>query len=201
MKKVLALLLCLVFTFACGGGSRTEVNQTSVNADDVLKQSGIKNSPIVDVSFVFHRQYGMSSNQFAVWIENANGSHIKTLYTTRWTADGGWKIWDVLLPDWKNAAQPQKKSPKAIDAVSGATPSTGILSYTWNCKNENGEIVPAGEYQYFVEGNLRWANRVLYTGKIIIGGSAQQSEGKSEYFSDYIDERIMITNVIVKYYP
>jgi hypothetical protein len=201
MKTVLALLFCLVVAFACVSGSRTEADQRPVKADNFLKNSRTENTPKLEVSFIFHRQSGMSSNQFAVWIENAYGSHIKTLYTTRWTAEGGWKIWDVLLPDWKNAAQLKKMSPKAIDTISGATPPTGVLIYRWNCKTENGETVPAGEYRYFIEGNLRWANRVLYTGKIIIGDSAQQSKGKCEYFSDYIDERNMITKVMVKYYP
>jgi hypothetical protein len=39
------------------------------------------------------------------------------------------------------------------------------------------------------------------TGKIVVGGQAQQSEGKGEYFRDSADERGMITSVIVRYHP
>jgi hypothetical protein len=155
----------------------------------------------LEISFLFQRQLGMSSNQFAVWIEDAYGAHIKTLCVTRWTAERGWKIWPVLLPEWKDVAQPQNMSPDTIDAFSGATPLTGVLSYTWDFKNDNEKIVPPGAYRYFVEGNLRWDSRVLYTGKVIIGGSAQQSKGKCEFFGDDEAERVMITQVIVKYHP
>lgn len=200
MRRLL-LLIALVFLFGCGRGIVDEINSTSPEVDFVSKRSEMGKSPIVEVSIVFQRQLGMSSNQFAVWIEDAFGSHVKTLYTTRWTAEGGWKIWEVLLPEWKKAAQPQKMSPETINAISGATPLSGTFSYSWNCRDENDIIVPAGEYRYIVEGNLRWASRVLYTGKIGIGGNAQQSQGRSEYFGDDEHEREMITRVTVKYHP
>lgn len=201
VKIVSTLFICLVLTLARGGGSLTEVYAISDIVENTSQPTGIAASSMVEISLVFQRQSGKSSNQFAVWIEDASGAHIKTLGVTRWTAEGGWKVWEVLLPEWKGAARPQQMSPDTLDAISGATPLSGVLSYTWDCKNENGEIVPEGEYRYLVEGNLRWANRVLYTGKIVIGGSVQQSKAIGEYFSDYIDERTMITMVVVTYYP
>ena len=37
------------------------------------------------------------------------------------------------------------------DAVSGATPSSGTLFYTWNVIDEQGEPVPAGTHRVFLE--------------------------------------------------
>lgn len=37
------------------------------------------------------------------------------------------------------------------DAVSGATPLSGTLCYTWNVIDEQGEPVPAGTYRVFLE--------------------------------------------------
>ena len=201
MKKVVTLLLCLVPLIGCDRGGGTTAFPTSFVVDDVSLASGDKNAAKVVISFAFEKQQGMSSNQFAVWIEDAYGAHIKTLCVTRWTAELGWKIWPVLLPDWRKTAQPQNLSPEEIDAFSGATPLTGNFSCTWDCKDNNGRIVPPGEYRYFVEGNLRWASRVLYTGKITIGGPDQQSRGLCDYFGDDEAERVMIREVIVKYDP
>ncbi len=37
------------------------------------------------------------------------------------------------------------------DAVSGDTPSSGTLCYTWNVIDEQGEPVPAGTHRVFLE--------------------------------------------------
>jgi hypothetical protein len=201
MKRVFAFLSCLVLLIACDRGTRAIGYSRSSVVDDASIEVGKKNSSRLEISFVFQKQHGMSSNQFAVWIEDAHGVHIKTLCVTRWTAERGWKIWPVLLPDWRKDAQPQNMSPETIDAFSGATPLTGILAYTWDCKNDDDKMVPPGEYRYFIEGNLRWASRVLYTGKVVVGGPARQSQGEFDYFGDDEAERVMITQVIVKYHP
>jgi hypothetical protein len=158
-------------------------------------------SPKVEITLVYQRQKGIASNQFAIWIEDASGRYIQTLYATRFTAKGGWKKRPESLPEWVKAAQPLKLSAKEIDAMTGATPSAGNLTYVWDCKDDKGIMVPAGEYRYLVEANLRWNSRVLYRGIINIGDPAQQSQATSEFFGDNEQEREMITNVVAKYYP
>lgn len=158
-------------------------------------------SPRVEISFVYQRQTGMASNQFAVWMEDASGKYIKTLYVTRFTAEGGWQKRQQALPVWVKAAQPLDIPSGEIDAITGATPSAGNLTYVWDCKDSNGDMVPAGEYRYIVEATLRWDNRVVYSGTIKTGDHAQQSMATSEFFGDSEQERGMITNVAAKYYP
>ena len=178
-------------------------NTSLVFADDKpIPQNGkISVSSKVTISFVYLRQSGRASNQFAVWIEDTTGKYIKTLYVTRFTAKGGWESRSDSIPSWVKAAQASNLSNKQIDSITGATPSAGNLSYWWDCKDYNNNVVPAGKYRYRVEGTVRWKSRVLYTGTIKIGGPAQQSKAKVELYGDGAEERNMITNVAAEYHP
>jgi hypothetical protein len=190
MLSILATLLITLLVAA--------INVLPVPAEEKTA-AGI--SPKVEISFVYQRQTGMGSNQFAVWIEDSSGKYIKTLYATRFTANGGWQRRAQSLPDWVKASQAANMTTSDIDAITGATPSSGNLAYVWDCKDKGGNPVPAGEYKYIVEATLRMANRVLFSGTIKTGGQAQQSQAASEFFGDSESERGMIINVAAKYYP
>jgi hypothetical protein len=118
----------------------------------------------VTVSFDYKRQSGSASNQFAIWIEDMDGGYVKTLYATRYTANGGYERRPDSIPIWV------KKS--GVDAVTSATPREGPLSYAWDLTDKDGGTVPKGEYKVFVEGTLRWKNQVLYSGVIDLAGEA-----------------------------
>jgi hypothetical protein len=177
------------------------VNMLPVFADEKANKSTPAISSKLEISFIYQKQKGMASNQFAVWIEDYSGKYIKTLYATRFTAKGGWEKRQQSLTVWVKASKPNNMSSKEIDAVTGATPSAGNLTYVWDCKDNKGNMVPVGKYKYVVEGTLRWESRVLYNGTIKIGGPAQQSLAKSEFFGGNEQERGMITNVAAKYIP
>jgi hypothetical protein len=157
-------------------------------------------SPRVEIAFVYQRQSGKASNQFAVWIEDPAGKLVKTLYATRFTARGGWQRRPDSLPLWVKAQFFQYATDDA-DAFTGATPLGGNLTYVWDCKDDRGLAVPPGEYRYLVEANLRWDNRVLYRGTIQIGTSAHQSQATSAFSGGNAPERGMITHVTATYYP
>ena len=59
-----------------------------------------KTSPSVTVSLPYVRQPGRASNQFAVWVEDAKGNFIRTLYVTNYTGQGGFRIRKDCLPTW-----------------------------------------------------------------------------------------------------
>jgi hypothetical protein len=186
----LGMLLCVI-----------EINASPAFAEETEDKAAAGISPKVEISFAYKKQTGMGSNQFAVWIEDSSGRYIKTLYATRFTAKGGWQKRTQSLPGWVKASQPLNTPSSEIDAITGATPSAGNLTYVWDCKDTRGNMVPAGEYKYIVEATLRMANRVLYSGTIKTGGQAQQSQAASEFFGDSEKERGMIANVTAKYYP
>jgi hypothetical protein len=186
----LAIILCFI-----------SINVSPAFTEEKGDKAAADISPKVEISFVYQRQTGMGSNQFAIWMEDPSGKYIKTLYATRFTVKGGWQIRPQALPGWVKASQPLNIPPDEIDAITGATPSAGNLTYVWDCKDNQGNMVSAGEYKYIVEATLRMDNKVLYSGTIKIGGQAQQSKATSEFFGDSEQERGMITNVAAKYYP
>jgi len=123
----------------------------------------------VIISFDYTRQSGPASNQHAIWIEDMDGNIVKTLFASRWTADGGFSTRPDSIALWAGRAGLADLSKSEVDAFSGATPRTGAQSYTWDLTDSNGETVLQGDYMIFVEGTLRWKNFVLFSGIITIG--------------------------------
>ena len=173
----------------------------SVNAQNAGSQ------PRAEVSFAFNRQGGFSTNQFAVWIEDNQGNHIRTLYATKFTASGGWKKRPNSIPLWVQKSGLSSLDKKETDALTGATPRTGTLNYVWDGLDKNGRPRAAGEYRLFLEATLRGDSKVLYNASFSLtsgsGGSANpvQAEVKTEYFGGSIKERAMIENVKILYRP
>ncbi|ULQ58960.1 DUF2271 domain-containing protein [Brucepastera parasyntrophica] len=157
----------------------------------------------VSVSLTFTRQSGFASNQIAVWVEDSEGNLVKTLFVTKFTGKGGWKKRPNCVPVWLERSDIANAPRKNIDAVTGATPKTGPLSFKWDGSDQNGNRVPSGEYIICVEGTLRDASRVLYTGRIILGGDRQSVELTPEYTGTAADskEKNMIAAVIAVYHP
>ena len=165
----------------------------------------------VVVEFDYLAQSGHASNQFAVWIEDADGSLVKTLYATRYTANGGYKNRPDSISIWVDKSDVASMDKKQIDAITGATPKSGALSYTWNLTDTNGDSVQPGEYSVFLEGSLRWKNKVLYSGKIVVGSSHATIQADAEYIYETAQgqaaltsdspETAMIGNVTVRFIP
>jgi hypothetical protein len=152
----------------------------------------------VEVSFVFTKQSGFASNQFAVWIEDTQGRYIKTLYATRFTAAGGWQRRDLSLAQWVKKSNLAGMNKVQVDAITGPTPKNGNRSYVWDGTDSTGRSLPAGEYRVFVEGTLRNENYVLYTAAIKLGERGQVN-AQAQYFGSSTKERDMIGLVTVRY--
>ena len=141
-------------------------------------QTQPEGQPMLSVTFDFKRQSGSASNQFAVWIEDLDGSLVKTLYATEYTAEGGWEVRPDSLAAWVRKAM----GVSDFDAVATATPKSGEVSVAWDLKDEQGNAVPPGTYRFVVEGTLRWKNYVLYSGEIAIGGGNAVVQAEPEFF-------------------
>ena len=164
---------------------------------------------IVAVTLDYTKQQGYATNQFAVWIEDAEGTLVKTLYVTSFTAKGGFEKRPDAIPVWVERADiAQEDEP---DAASGATPKTGTLRYVWDMTDESGARVPAGTYVFVVEGTLRWKNQVQYSGEIACesGASSAQATATFTYLASDESpaltaesvESAMIRNVSAEYIP
>ena len=181
--------------------------------DDVSDDSEL--SPLVSgkvvVEFDYKAQSGHASNQFAVWIEDAAGSLVKTLYATRYTAAGGYKNRPDSISLWVEKAELASLEKTQIDAITGATPKSGALSYTWDLTDSNNNAIQSGEYTVFVEGSLRWKNKVLHCGNIVVGSSPATVQADAEYIYEAAagqpaltsnsPENAMIGTVTVQFIP
>jgi hypothetical protein len=89
---------------------------------------------------------------------------------------------------------------KEIDAISGATPGNGSLTYTWDGTDKYGNTVKAGKYSFYLEGTLFWAERILCSGTVTLGGGQQNNILVAiEYINDVNVNKDMIQNVKARY--
>ena len=153
--------------------------------------------PAAEVSFSYTKQSGFSSNQFAVWIEDAQGRYVKTLYATYFTASGGWKKRELSLVEWVKKSNLAGMSKAQVDAITGPTPKSGVLRYVWDGTDSAGRPVPEAEYRVLVEATLRSENCVIYTAVIKLGEKGRTVTAQPRYTGSSTDERGMIGPVTV----
>ena len=191
----------------------TESVISSSEPDDFVSDSEL--SPFVSgevvVKFDYLAQSGHASNQFAVWVEDADGNLVKTMYATHFTVNGGYKNRPDSISTWVDKSELASMDKNQIDAITGATPKSGALSYTWDLTDTDGDAVQPGEYTVFVEGSLRWKNKVLYSGNIEVGDSYATIQADAEYIYEAAQgqpaltsdstENEMIGNVTVLFIP
>jgi len=167
----------------------------------VLANAAAQQASAAEISFNFTRQSGSASNQYAIWIEDAKGQLVKTLYVVRWTANGGFKTRPTSIPMWVKKSDVANISKAQLDVISSATPRTGALTYTWDGTDSKGAAVPAGDYILILEGTLRWENQVYYRAPIALGKGAASAQVSVEYVSgdrDTTAERVMFSDVKVR---
>ena len=133
------------------------------------------------ISFSYVNQSGSASNQYAVWIEDMDGTYLQTVFATQWTANGGYETRPDSIAIWVEKSGIASMPSYYVDAISGATPQTGEITCVWNLADVDGNAVPPGEYRFFVEGTLRWKNYVLYSGVIEIGNAPVTVQADAEF--------------------
>lgn len=169
-------------------------------AADKPQQTGVS-SERLDITFDYQRG-GIASSQYAIWVEDAIGRPVRTIFVTRFTATRGFSERPDAVPTWVARANPAQMTPDQVDAVSGATPSNGRLHYIWDGKDDQGKTVSAGTYTVFLEGTLYWNTRVLYSAQVQWGGPSSASlpvkvhkTGTSDRNKDMLDN-VKITHTM-----
>ena len=161
----------------------------------------------VEVSFNYERQDGPGSNQYAVWVENAKGDVVRTLFVTSYTTKGrargdeelvrGYIKRPNCVPTWVKTVKANDLSDEELDVFTGATPqSNGVQTFTWDLKDQKGAAVPTGNYTINVEATLFFESVVLYQAKF----STDDEINKSLTFSETLtkedeNHKGMISNV------
>lgn len=155
----------------------------------------------VELSFNYQKQSGAGSNQWAVWIENAEGKVVRTLTVTSFTSKGrggrrGYTFRPTCVPTWVKNAKAEEMTDEQIDAVTGATPSqSGIQTYTWDFKDADGKEVPAGDYKICFEATLYFNSILLYTGSFSTKDKAGEIKLTSTLTEEDEAHKNMITEV------
>ena len=161
-----------------------------------------QNNKTVQINFDYTKRDGFSSNQIAIWLEDANGNYIKTIYITDFTGrKAGWKKRNQSLSNWQKKSNAIKMSQADIDAVSKATPKQGNVNIIWDCKDNNGKLIKDGNYRIVVEATIYQDNNVLYTAEINIGNKANSQIAIPKYSKTEAKEIDIIKNVKVSFNP
>lgn len=135
----------------------------------------------LEISFNYEKQPGPGSNQYAVWIEDAGGKVVKTLFVTSFTSKGrsrdgqkaerGYRFRPACVPNWVKAVDADSLSDGQMDAFTGATPaSSGTQTFVWDFTDQNGKAVARGKYVFHVEATYFNEGQVLYTGEVMSSG-------------------------------
>lgn len=155
----------------------------------------------VELSFNYQKQSGAGSNQWAVWIENAEGKVVRTLTVTSFTSKGrggrrGYTFRPTCVPTWVKNAKAEEMTDEQIDAVTGATPAqSGVQTYTWDFKDADGKEVPAGDYKICFEATLYFNSILLYTGSFSTKDKAGEIKLTSTLTEEDEAHKNMITEV------
>ncbi len=121
MKKILLLAVLLILVTA----SYSQNTDGSVTFTVTTVSEGGQYAP---------------KNIVAIWIKNSSGTFIRSMKVMAAT-----RI--QYLYQWKNSSSLNK-----TDAITGATlTSHQTHTITWNCKDLSGNIVPDGDYQFWIE--------------------------------------------------
>lgn len=182
MKTYFSFLLIFLF-FSAG-----------VNAQ---KKADNKN---LTITYSWTKIKSFGSNQLAVWIEDEAGNHVATLFATKYTAQGGYKKRPVSLSEWTNKFDIKNSSKEEIDAITGATPGTGVQTLIWNGKDKKGKIVAGGTYVVRMEANIKNEDKQFCKAKIKIGNGNQKSNGEISYSRpELANGDLLFKDVVVEY--
>lgn len=185
-KIISTLLLCIMIIFF--------TNCKKGNVSDNMYSKAELNI-IID----YKKQEGPGSNQWAIWIEDSEGYLVKTLFVTGFTADGGYIPRPTCTPIWVSKANPTQLSGSSLDAFSGATPNSGLLTYTWNLTDEEGSPVRNGNYTLVVEATLFGDSEAIFKTPIAVGEKESTISIQPEYTSNEDKNREMIKSVSAEY--
>lgn len=154
----------------------------------------------VSVSYTWIRIPGSGSNQLAIWVEDAKGNYVSSIYASRFTAAGGYVRRPVSLSQWTEKSDWKNATKEEVDAVTGSTPQPGTQTVTWNGKDKAGKVVANGTYTIKMEANILNEKKMFCKVEVKTGGPAQQIKGEIT-FSDptLATGNVLFKDVLVEY--
>lgn len=159
-----------------------------------------KSEKSVSISLEWSRIQSHGSNQLAIWVEDAEGNYITTIFATKFTAAGGYIERPVSLSDWVAKSGFKNASREEVDAISGSTPLSGLQTYAWDCRDKSGQLVPKGIYVIRMEANIQNDKKMFFKGEIPLGGRKKKTAGEITYSDpELATGNVLFKNVLVEY--
>ncbi|MCC8089699.1 MAG: DUF2271 domain-containing protein [Rikenellaceae bacterium] len=169
MKKY--FIIHLLFACFC-------LTVVAANADEVAGER-------VELSYKVIRIPGPGSNQIAVWIEDGDGNYVRSLYASKFTADGGYVRRPVSLSEWVEKSDWANASKEEIDAVSGSTQTDGEeVTLIWDLTDKNGKKVAPGKYIIRMEANIKNEKKMFWSGEIVVGDDSSSVAPQTITYSE-----------------
>jgi hypothetical protein len=127
----------------------------------------------------------------AMWLENADGKLVKTLFVSQELSAGEYEIGNAC-PDWVKQAHWDTAPKSEVDAVTGPTPNVGSEAKVFDLSKLD---VPPGVYQFKFQMHVLEDHNVLFRGTVTVGGPDQtvamemtQGPGKLVSTDQYVRE-------------
>lgn len=125
-------------------------------------------SGTLHVSFLFMPPTSVEPTYHtAMWLEDAQGTMVKTLYVSTELSNGEYKL-GSMCPDWVKQAHWEKAPKSEVDAVTSPTPNVGSASLAFNLAELG---VPPGSYQFKFQVHITEKANVLHSGKFTAGAA------------------------------
>jgi hypothetical protein len=129
----------------------------------------------VNVKFELKRFESRARRPFiAVWVEDKDGKLVKTLALwfnkPRWVPD--LKAW------YRKHGQKEYKEPADLHSLGTATRPAGSYTLSWDGRNDDGEMVDAGDYTIHVEAVREHGGYELLEQKLSCKRKAQKKDVK-----------------------
>ncbi|MBP5364998.1 MAG: DUF2271 domain-containing protein [Bacteroidales bacterium] len=166
-----------------------------------------QNSNKLEVSFDYTKQQGPGSNQYGVWIENAKGDVVKTLFITSFTSKGanrgghqtdrGYRFRPTCVQTWVSHAKADELTDSQIDGFTGATPKeSGKQTFVWDFTDNDGNKVADGKYKVFIEATYFQKGVTTYCGDFSTTDKASEIKlSVSENDESVTEHKDMVQNV------
>ncbi len=106
----------------------------------------------------------------AIWLEDAKGTLVKTLYVSQELSDREHKL-GTVCPDWANQAKWERAPTDEVAAVTAPTPVLGEGELEFDLAKLG--IVP-GTYGFRFQMHVEEDYNVLYRGEVKVGGPAAE---------------------------
>lgn len=133
---------------------------------------------IINVSFQLNESENYPrSDQLVIWLEKPDGTFVKTLFVSEYLSYGGYNDPDIC-PDWSSNTLWEEVSEEEFDALTGATPSIGLVEKNLSLSDEQ---LPRGDYVVFVEVHLTADFNELYSGNIRVSGRKSEAHLEASY--------------------